>query len=334
MPLKPEAQVIVDLATTSFPRLGTEIQDATEARRILAARPAAAAEPIPVGQVVERLVPGPVGAPALRVRVYRPADPSLDAQSSDSGAEADRTGTTALLPVIVFFHGGGFVICSLDSHDQLCRSMANGVGAIVVSVDYRQAPEHRFPAAAEDAYAALNWVAEHAGTMGGDSARIAVAGDSCGGNLAAATTLMTRDRSGPVVGFQLLVYPMLNPARNTVSYRDNAHGYFVTDDHLRWYWEQYLGTDGDGDHPYASPPRAADMAGLPPAHIVTAEFDPLRDEGEEYGVRLQQAGVHADVIRYDGQFHGFFTMADSLSDAKEATTAAFSALRRALEAHR
>ncbi|WP_328399968.1 alpha/beta hydrolase [Nocardia sp. NBC_00403] len=334
MPLKPEAQVIVDLATASFPRLGTEIQDATEARRILAARPAAAAEPIPVGQVEERLVPGPVGAPELRVRIYRPADSSLDAQSSATDAESDLTGTTALLPVIVFFHGGGFVICGLDSHDQLCRSMANGVGAIVVSVDYRQAPEHRFPAAAEDAYAALNWVAEHAGTMGGDPARVAVAGDSCGGNLAAATTLMARDRNGPAVTFQLLVYPMLDPARNTMSYRDNAHGYFVTDDHLRWYWEQYLGTDGDADHPYASPLRASDMSGLPPAHIVTAEFDPLRDEGEEYGVRLQEAGVHADVIRYDGQFHGFFSMADSLSDAKEAATVAFSALRRALEAHR
>ncbi|MFD0363350.1 alpha/beta hydrolase fold domain-containing protein [Nocardia sp. GCM10030253] len=337
MPLKPEAQVIVDLATASFPRLGTEIQDATEARRILAARPAAAVEPIPVGQVEERLVPGPVGAPDVRVRIYRPAIPPRETASSVTDAESDLIGaadTTTQLPVVVFFHGGGFVICSLDSHDQLCRSMANGVGAIVVSVDYRQAPEHRFPAAAEDAYAALKWAAEHAGSIGGDPATVAVAGDSSGGNLAAAATLMARDRNGPTVVFQLLVYPMLDPARNTVSYRDNARGYFVTDDHLRWYWEQYLGSDGDADHPYAAPLRASDMSGLPPAHIVTAEFDPLRDEGEEYGVRLQESGVHAEVIRYDGQFHGFFSMADTLSDAKEAASAAFSALRRALEANR
>jgi acetyl esterase len=336
MPLKPEAQVIVDLATASFPLLGTEIQDAAEARRILAARPGAPVEPIPVGQVEERLIPGPAGDPEVRVRIYRPARPPFGTRSAATGAGPDPsiTDPATPLPVVVFFHGGGFVICGLDSHDQLCRSMANGVGAIVVSVDYRQAPEHRFPAAAEDAFAALNWVAEHAGSMGGDPLRIAVAGDSSGGNLAAATTLMTRDRNGPAVTFQLLVYPMLDPARNTVSYRDNAHGYFVTDDHLRWYWEQYLGPHGVTDHPYASPLRAADMSGLPPAHIVTAEFDPLRDEGEEYGVRLHESGVHAEVIRYDGQFHGFFSMSDNLSDAKEAATTAFSALRRALDVPR
>ncbi|MGW4772327.1 alpha/beta hydrolase [Nocardia sp. NPDC004278] len=311
MPLKPEAQAIVDAASASFPALGTEVLDAAQARRILAARPAPPVQPVPVDQVEERMVPGPAGAPPVRVRLYRPAGTSL--------------------PIVVFFHGGGFVICGLDSHDQLCRAMSNGVGAIVVSVDYRQAPEHRFPAAAEDAYAVLEWVAAQANTFGGEPGRIAVAGDSAGGNLAAVTALMARDRNGPDIVHQLLVYPMLDPARDTASYRDNANGYFVTDDHLQWYWEQYLGSDGAAANPYAAPPRATDLSGLPPAYVITAEFDPLRDEGEDYGARLRAAGVATVVIRYDGQFHGFFTMADSLPDAKEATAQAFSALRRALE---
>ncbi|MEV0247838.1 alpha/beta hydrolase [Nocardia sp. NPDC050712] len=312
MPLKPEAQVIVDAAAASFPRLGTQVLDAAEARRMLAARPAAAVTPIPVRKVEERLVPGPEGAPPVRVRIYHPA------------------GATGELPAVIFCHGGGFTICSLDSHDQLCRAMANEVGAIVVSVDYRQAPEQRFPAAAEDAYAVLCWVAELKASLGGDPGRIAVAGDSSGGNLAAVTALLARDRGGPALAHQLLIYPMLDPACDSGSYRDNADGYFVTADHLRWYWAQYLGPDGNGDDPYAAPARAIDLTGLPPAHIVTAEYDPLRDEGEAYGARLRAAGVAAEVIRYDGEFHGFFSMGDHLPDAKVAAAAAYSALRRAL----
>ncbi|MEU8899095.1 alpha/beta hydrolase [Nocardia sp. NPDC048505] len=312
MALKPEAQAIVDAAAGSFPKLGTEVTDAAQARRMLAARPVAAVDPIPVRKVEERLIPGPEGAPPVRVRIYHPA------------------GASGELPAIVFCHGGGFTICSLDSHDQLCRGMANEVGAIVVSVDYRQAPEHRYPAAAEDAYAVLCWVAELKASLGGDPGRIAVAGDSSGGNLAAVTTLLARDRRGPAIAHQLLVYPMLDPARDTASYQENAQGYFVTDDHLRWYWEQYLGPDGDAADPYAAPAHAADLTGLPPAHIVTAEHDPLRDEGENYGARLRAAGVEAEVIRYDGEFHGFFSMGEHLPDAKVASAAAYSALRRAL----
>ncbi|MEV0293617.1 alpha/beta hydrolase [Nocardia sp. NPDC050710] len=311
MPLKPEAQAIVDAASAAFPKLGTEVLDATEARRMLAARPAAPIDPIPVGRVEELSVPGPAGAPEVRVRVYRPD--SIDA-----------------LPVVMFCHGGGFTICGLDSHDQLCRTLADGAGAVVVSVDYRQAPEHRFPAAADDAYAVLCWIAENADAFGGDPRRIAVAGDSSGGNLAAVTSLMARDRNGPGISGQALIYPMLDPARDTVSYRENARGYFVTDDHLRWYWEQYLGPDGDEDNPYAAPPRTADLTDLPPAHIVTAEFDPLRDEGEAYGERLRASGVETEVIRYDGQFHGFVSMADQLADAKAACAEICSALRRFL----
>jgi acetyl esterase len=227
----------------------------------------------------------------------------------------------------VFLHGGGWVLCSLDTHDQTCRALTRDAGTITVSVDYRLAPDGRFPAAAEDAYAATTWAAEHAGELGGDPRRLAVAGDSAGGNLAAAAALMARDRGGPALAFQLLVYPVLDHRRVTPSHRENAEGFFLTGVHMRWYWEQYLGPDGDGAHPYASPGLAGDLAGLPPAHIVTAECDPLRDEGEDYARRLRDAGVPVEVVRYDGMFHGFFGMAELLPGARRAQDAAFGALR-------
>ncbi|MEU6560300.1 alpha/beta hydrolase [Nocardia nova] len=299
---------VVEAATTAFPRLGTDVVDATEARRQLAARPAAPVDSIPVAAVVDSTVESANGVD-IPVRVYTPH------------------GASGPLPVIMFCHGGGFVICSVDSHDQFCREMANSTAAVVVSVEYRRAPEHRFPAAAEDAYAVLCWIAATAEDFGGDPARIAVAGDSAGGNLAAVAALMARDRSGPAVAAQVLMYPMLDPTRSSESYRDNAQGYFVTDDHLRWYWAQYLG-EGDGADPYAAP-LLADPSDLPPAHIATAEFDPLRDEGEAYGRRLATAGVPVEVHRYDGMFHGFMTMGDVLPETAVANERAFAALRRA-----
>ncbi|MBA0126562.1 alpha/beta hydrolase [Haloechinothrix sp. YIM 98757] len=312
MPLKPEARAIVDIAAKEFPALGTEVVDADHARRILARRPQPDVEPIPVGWVAERTVPGSEGCGDVRARVYWP------------GKHIDRPG------VVVFCHGGGWVLCDVDTHDRLCRAMTNATGAVVVSVDYRRAPEHPFPAAAVDAYTVTRWVADHPTALGADPDRIAVAGDSSGGNLAAVTALMARDRGGPDIAFQLLIYPMLDHAQDTASYRDNAHGYFVTADHLRWYWQQYLGDSGDGAHPYASPLRAADLSGLPPAHIITAELDPLRDEAEEYGRRLAAAGTPTDVRRYDGMFHGFVSMAEHLPDAVAAGSAAYRALAAAL----
>ncbi|MET7517728.1 alpha/beta hydrolase [Streptomyces sp. NPDC005480] len=312
MPLDPAAKAVIEMAEPYFPRLGTEVLDATEARRILAAQPQPEAEPVPVARLEDRRLPGPAGAPEVPVRMYWPAEEATD------------------LPVVIFCHGGGWVLCDLDTHDRTCRAMSNATGAIVVSVDYRKAPEHRFPAAVDDTYAVFSWVTGHAAGLGGDPARIAVAGDSAGGNLAAALTLMARDRSGPMPRFQLLVYPVLDHAQDTASYRENALGYFTTADHLRWYWQQYLGEEGDGTHPYASPLRAVDLAGLPPAHIVTAEYDPLRDEGEAYGRRLRQAGVEAEVQRYDGVVHGFFGMSGQLTAAGAASTAAYAALRAAL----
>jgi acetyl esterase len=201
---------------------------------------------------------------------------------------------------------------------------------VVVSVDYRLAPEHKFPAAAEDAYAATQWVADHADELGGDPDRIAVAGDSAGGNLAAVVALMARDRGGPPLRFQLLVYPVTDFSFDTDSYRENAEGYFLHRASMEWYWRQYLASDDDGIDPYASPLRADDVTGVPPAMVITAEYDPLRDEGEAYGRKLADAGVDVSIRRFDGMFHGFFSMGAFLDGAKQATDDAHAALRDAL----
>ncbi|MTE13234.1 alpha/beta hydrolase [Nocardia aurantiaca] len=311
MPLSPEWQTFVDVATAAFPALGTEVLDAAEARAFLAARPAAAIDPIPVAGVEEWLVPGPDDAPEVAVRLYRP----LDAEPVPA--------------VVVFYHGGGFVLCGLDSHDRFCRTMANEAGVIVASVDYRRAPDARFPAAADDAYAVLRWIADNAESLGGDPARVAVAGDSAGGNLATVAAITARDNGGPDVAFQLLMYPMLDPRCDSRSYADNAEGYFTTAAHLRWYWEQYLFSDAEKANPYANP-TIADLSGLPPAHIATAEFDPLRDEGEAYGQRLRKAGVETEIHRWNGTVHGFMSMALHLRETQRANATAFTALRRAL----
>ncbi|UFS96164.1 alpha/beta hydrolase [Nocardia huaxiensis] len=311
MSLSPEWQSFADAATAAFPKLGTEVLDAGEARAFLAARPAIPVEPIPVAAVEEWLVPGPAEAPEVPVRLYRP----LEAEKAPG--------------VVVFYHGGGFVLCNLDSHDRFCRTMANAAGVIVVSVDYRRAPEARFPAAARDAYAVLRWVADNAEALGGDPARLAVAGDSAGGNLATVAALQARDQGGPDIVCQLLMYPMLDPACNSGSYTENAEGYFTTAAQLRWYWQQYLTTDADAADPYANP-MIADLSGLPPAYIATAEFDPLRDEGEAYGRLLRDAGVETEIHRWNGTIHGFMSMAWHLRETGRANTAAFTALRRAL----
>ncbi|MRH89136.1 alpha/beta hydrolase fold domain-containing protein [Nocardia sp. SYP-A9097] len=312
MPLSPEWQTFVDAATAAFPVLGTEVVDAAQARAFLAARPAPpAAEPIPVAAVEDWLVPGPNGAPEVPVRIYRP----LDAEQTPG--------------VVVFYHGGGFVLCNLDSHDKFCRVMANEAGVLVISVDYRRAPEARFPAAADDAYAVLRWVADNAEALGGDPARIAVAGDSAGGNLATVAALQARDNGGADLAFQLLLYPMLDPACDTASYTENAEGYFTTAPQLRWYWQQYLNSATEADDPFANPLRA-DLTGLPPAYIATAEFDPLRDEGETYGRQLREAGVPTEIRRWDGTIHGFMSMAWHLPQTQRANASAFAALRSAL----
>jgi acetyl esterase len=233
----------------------------------------------------------------------------------------------------VYFHGGGWTICSVDTHDGACRRLANEVGAVVVSVDYRLAPEHKYPAAAEDAFAATAWVAEHASELGIDPDRLAIAGDSAGGNLTAVVAHMARDRGGPGLAFQLLVYPVIDSseARNERPSRtENAVGYFLTLSQMEWYRRQYLPDERAGSEPYASPHLAESFADLPAACVVTAEMDVLRDEGEAYGRALEGAGVTVTIYRAAGMFHGFFNMDAALPGAASAQSVAFAAMRDAL----
>jgi acetyl esterase len=231
-------------------------------------------------------------------------------------------------PLVVFLHGGGWTLGDLDTHDRMARSLAVASGAAVLSVGYRLAPEHPFPAALEDALAAVRW-AGHAGHPGVRSGALAVAGDSAGGNLAAAAALAARDAGGPALAFQLLIYPALDASCSSSSYASEGRGYRLTRELMAWYWGNYLGAAGDRGDPRVSPALAADLSGLPPALVVTAEHDPLRDEGEAYAARLLDAGVPAAAMRYGGQVHGFFA-ADAHSLASPAAVgAAGEALRRA-----
>jgi acetyl esterase len=252
--------------------------------------------------VADHLIPSTRGEPALGVRVYTPAgEPPF--------------------PLLVYFHGGGWTIGNVDIGDAPCRALTNAAGAVVVSVEYRLGPEHKFPAPLEDCYAATAWaalMAAHApDQLGGDPDRLVVIGDSAGGNLAAAVALMARDRGGPKIARQVLIYPVTDHRFDTPSYRDCAEGYLLTREAMRWFWRHYLHNRAEGRHPYASPLRAGDLAGLPPALIVTCEYDPLRDEGEAYGARLRAAGVPAKVSRYDGMIHGCFWMCGVLDRSRQ-----------------
>ncbi len=306
MPVDPQARALAEQLGAGFDIAKTDI---AEIRRTL--DETARLGPRPEVAVVKELeVPGPAGP--IPVRVYRPSQ------------QAD-------LPVLVYLHGGGWTICSIETHDPTCRELANAAGCVVVSVGYRLAPEHRFPAAPEDCYAALGWVAGHAASLGGDAARLALGGDSAGGNLTAAVSLMARDRGGPRLVHQLLVYPVTDHGFDTDSYRENAEGYLLTREMMQGFWRHYLGREGDGRHPHASPLRAPDLAGLPPAHVITAEYDPLRDEGEAYARRLAAAGVPVVQRRYDGMIHGFFGFTGLIDRAREAVADAARELRRGFE---
>ena len=238
------------------------------------------------GSIEDRLLPGPGGD--LPVRIYTPEG-------------------TGPFPVLMYYHGGGFVICNLDTHETICRLLSSQSGAIVISVDYRLAPEYKFPAAVEDCLAATRWAAEHAAEINGDAARIAVSGDSAGGNLAAVVALRCRDEGGPDLRGQLLVYPITDHYEpGTESYEANADGYFLTKLGMQWFLDHYLPGSADVGHPHVAPLRAADLSGLPPAFVITAEYDPLRDEGDRYAERLQEAGVDTMHLSCAGMIHGFY----------------------------
>jgi acetyl esterase len=262
----------------------------------------------PVHSVVDRKIPGDGGL--LAVRVYRPsAAPSL--------------------PGLVYFHGGGFVLGGLDMNDRPCRALANDSGCVVISVDYRLAPEHPFPAAADDAYAATSYVADHAKDFGVDPRRLAVGGDSAGGNLAVVVALRARDSGGPALAFQLLVYPLVDFTDDSPSMREYADGHFLTAAGLDWFAQHYLPPAVDRRQPWVSPFHA-NLKGLPPAFIQTAECDPLRDQGEAFAQRLQQAGVNVTLQRYEGMFHPFFSLPGVIDGGRTANADAAAALRTAL----
>ena len=221
-------------------------------------------------------------------------------------------------PLLVYYHGGGNIRGSIETHDSTCRVLANAGCFAVLSVDYRLAPETRFPGAPEDCYAATVWAVEHAEELGVDASKLAVAGTSAGGNLSAAVSLMARDRGGPNLSPQVLVCPVIDFRFDRPSYIENADGFGLTRDGMIWYWEQYLGPDGDGHNPYASPIRAENLAGLPDATIIAAEYDPLFDEAADYAAALKTAGVDATFTRYPGMIHGFngsFGLVDAARDA-------------------
>jgi acetyl esterase len=261
----------------------------------------------------DRSIPRPPGE--IPVRIYTP--PS-------SGDEAP--------PLVVFFHGGGWVLGNLGTHDAVCRDLSSQSGAVLVAVDYRLAPEHVFPAAVDDAYAGLVWAHDHAAELGADPSRMAVIGDSAGGNLAAVTSVLARDRSGPALRLQVLAYPVIDGGLDTPSMKENAEGYFLTADAMRWFFDLYTGTDVDGPRtdPLVSVLRTADLSGLPPALVLTAEYDPLRDEGEEYARQLADAGVPTERTRYDGQIHGFLSFSAAVPACAEILTETALTLKAAL----
>lgn len=285
---------------------------AAQARAAVAARSQPAPDPGIVAGTEDRVIPAPHGT--LPVRLYFPHD---------------LAGEPA--PIVVFLHGGGFVFCDIDSHDGFCREMAAGTGAIVLSVGYRLAPEHRAPAAVHDAYTALCWAAENAAGFGGDPRRLAVAGDSAGGNLAAVACLVARESGGPAPAAQVLIYPVIDPACDTDSHRDYATGYFNTRAAMEWYWRQYLPERSAvvPEH-HVAPLRAPSLAGLPPAVVVTAGLDPLRDEGHSYAEALARAGVSVVHRRYNGLFHGFATILP-LRAAQSARTLLWQDMRALLD---
>jgi acetyl esterase len=224
-----------------------------------------------------------------------------------------------LRPALVYFHGGGFVFGNLDTHDAVCRALAKESGAVVVSVDYRLSPESKFPAAVDDSYAATVWVAANAERLGIDKNRIAVGGDSAGGNLATVIAMRCRNAGGPKLAAQVLLYPVTDSSSHeTGSHREFAEGYFLTTAGMEWFTSLYLASADQKHHPEVSPLLASDLSGLPPALVITAEFDPLRDEGEAYGKRLEQAGVPVTITRYPGMIHGFVSMRGVLEGGRQA----------------
>jgi acetyl esterase len=299
--LSPKARAIVD-QMSALPQLPALTPAEARGRPVpLDAAPEA------VGSVTARAIPGPGGP--IPIRIYRPKDP--------------------LKGALVYFHGGGWVVGSLEGADGTCRALANRSRCVVISIGYRLAPETKFPGPVDDAYAATRWVSENAAELRIDPARIAVGGSSAGGNLAAAVSLVARERGGPKIAFQLLTVPVAELSSNADSHREFAEGYGLSAADMAWFGTHYVRTPADADDPRASVLRA-DLHGLPPAFVITAECDPLRDDGEAYAEKLRTLGIRASYKRYPGMFHGFMSFPNVLPEASEAFEDAGRALREAL----
>ena len=308
MGVDPQVAFVLDLVVKSG-RPAYHTLSPKEARQLFKeTRPASTPQPPTIGAVRD------LSAGGVPIRTYRPA------------GVPDGT----RLPVLVYFHGGGWVIGDLDTHDTLCRQLTAEGGIGVVSVDYRLAPEHKFPAAVDDAWTATRWVVEHADELAMDATRLAVGGDSAGGNLAAVVALMARDAGAPAIKLQALLYPVTDVGAESPSYSELADGYLLTRDNMRWFIAHYLGKPQDAEDWRASPSRATSLAGVAPALIITAGYDPLRDEGDAYARRLRQAGVTVDHVTFGGMIHGFIPMGKLITTGNRAVTLIAGSLRYAL----
>ena len=312
MPLDPQVKAYLDdLAAQDIPPIDEMTID--EIRENTRLESLTFGDPEPLARIEDRVVPGlsdsaGPGA-AVPIRIYTP-------------------NVEGPLGAFVYYHGGGWVTGDIASHEGICCTLANAAACVVVSVEYRCAPENKYPTAVNDSYAATRWVFKNAGSLGIDPDRVAIGGDSAGGNLAAAVALMARDRGDLRPVLQVLIYPVIDYNFDTPSYRENAEGYGLTRDSMKWFWDRYLENEEDGAQPYASPIRAKSLSGLPPALVQTAQYDPLRDEGEDYARRLQEAGVPATLTRYDGMIHGFFRRGVMFDRADVAVREVAEALRK------
>ena len=334
MPLDPEAIASLEK------RVGVPAQHEVSPKEARAMQEAQPRIPGPeVAAISDHAAPGPHGD--VPVRVYVPVVPHPNPLP---GGEGNRQGLpegegnenappegegNELLPVCMWFHGGGWVVGNIETNDATCQALANAAGTIMVSVDYRLAPEHRFPIPFDDCYAATEWAAANAAAFGGDPSRLAVAGGSAGGNLAAAVALRARDEGAPSLVHQSLIYPVTERDFESPSYVQNAEGYGLSLDTMRYFWECYLSSEADASNPYVAPMAADDLSGLPSAYVLTAEYDPLRDEGEAYAARLRDAGVPTTQSRYDGMIHGFFNAGIPFTRTWDAIAEAADELRKA-----
>ncbi len=303
MPLHPQAQTVCD-AANAVERPALADENLPLQRQGFGMLMLLAGEPEPVYAVEDR------DADGVPVRIYRPS-PDAD------------------LPIVVYLHGGGWTIGTVEQYDPVMRQVANAANAIVVAPEYRLAPEHPFPASLDDCRHALEWTAKNASTFGGDGARLAVMGDSAGGNLSAVCALQARDAGGPELALQVLVYPVTDCDLTTPSYRENRDGYLLTEDEMRWFFDCYTRGDIDPTDWRISPLRVPDVTAVAPALVLTAEYDPLRDEGEAYARRLTRAGVPVQHHRYDGMVHAFFGLSGAFDASRDAIDRAGTALRRA-----